>query len=124
MKQGGMFVEIYNTTRQVVLAEDVQVAVNFFDRLKGLLGRREFRVGEGLLLKPCRAVHSCFMLFPIDVVFLDDQMVVVHIIEGLPPFRLSPVIYEASSVLELPAGVTRLSGTRIGDRLSLRVSFH
>ncbi|MDN5375582.1 MAG: uncharacterized protein PWQ39_622 [Thermacetogenium sp.] len=116
--------EIYNTTRQVVLAEDVQVAVNFFDRLKGLLGRREFRVGEGLLLKPCRAVHSCFMLFPIDVVFLDDQMVVVHIIEGLPPFRLSPVIHKASSVLELPAGVTRLSGTRIGDRLSLRVSFH
>lgn len=116
--------EIYNTTRQVVLAKEVQVAFSFWSRLKGLLGKRELPVGQGLLLKPCNAVHSYFMSFSIDVIFLDEEMAIVHIIEGMPPFRLSPVIREASSVLELPAGVTRLSGSRVGDRLSLRTCFN
>lgn len=67
--------EVYNTTRGVVLVQDVEVAFDFWKRFKGLLGRRSFPVGAGLLLKPCNSVHSCFMAFPFDVLFLNEEMV-------------------------------------------------
>lgn len=115
--------EVYNVTRDVVLAQDVEVAFDFWKRFKGLLGRRSFPVGAGLLLKPCNSVHSCFMKFSFDVLFLNEEMEVVHIIESMPPFRFSPIIREARSVLELPAGVACLSGSRVGDKVSLRTCF-
>lgn len=115
--------EVYNTTRDVVLAQDVEIAFKFWKRFKGLLGRRSFPVGAGLLLKPCSSVHSCFMAFSFDALFLNEEMEVVYIIESMPPFRLSPIIREARSVLELPAGVARLSGSRVGDKISLRTCF-
>lgn len=119
-----MFVlEIYNTTRQVVLAEDLRVAFDFWSRLRGLMGKHSLPIGEGLLLKPCNCVHSFFMSFSFDAVFLDEEMVIVHIIEAMPPFRWSPIIRKACSVLELPSGVTRWSGSRVGDKLSLRICF-
>lgn len=115
--------QVYNVTRQVVIAEEVQVAFDFWRRLKGLLGKPLLPVGHGLLLKPCNSVHSFFMAFPFDAVFLDEEMKIVHIIEAMPPYRVSPIIREARSVLELPAGIARLSGSRIGDQLSLRACF-
>lgn len=115
--------EVYNVTRQVVIAENVEVAFNFWQRLKGLLGRRSLPVGCGLLLKPCNAIHSFFMFFSFDAVFLNEELGVVHIIEAMPPFRCSPLIRGACSVLELPAGIVRLSETRVGDHLSLRACF-
>ena len=80
-------------------------------------------MGEGLLLKPCKSVHSYFVGFPFDVVFLNEDMEIVHIMESMPPNRISPIIWDAVSVLELPAGITRLSGSRVGDQLSLRPQF-
>lgn len=115
--------EVYNITRQVVLAREVQVAFSFWRRLKGLLGERSLPVGKGLLLKPCNAIHSWFMSFPIDVVFLSEELVIVHTIEAMPPFRFSPIIREACAVLELPAGIIRWSESRVGDRLALRTCF-
>jgi len=106
----------------VVLAHKVYLAFSFWKRLKGLLGRRSFSPGEGLLLKPCAAVHSWFLFFPFDAIFLDEGLVVVHIIEEMPPFRCSPVIREAQAVLELPAGSVRNSGTRVGDQLAFSYS--
>jgi uncharacterized membrane protein (UPF0127 family) len=115
--------EIYNITQGVVLAQEVEICFSFWKRLRGLLGRSSFPVGSGLLLKPCNSVHSCFMGFPFDVVFLDEDMVIIHIIEAMPPYRITPIIRDAVSVLELPSGVTRLSGSRVGDQLSLRTKF-
>jgi uncharacterized membrane protein (UPF0127 family) len=63
------------------------------------------------------------MSFPFDVVFLDEDLVIVHAIEAMPPFRFSPIVREARAVLELPAGIVRWSESRIGDRLALRARF-
>jgi uncharacterized membrane protein (UPF0127 family) len=69
--------EVFNTTRGVVLVQDVEVAFDFWKRFKGLLGRRSFPVGAGLLLKPCNSVHSCFMAFPFDVLFLIRLLIII-----------------------------------------------
>jgi uncharacterized membrane protein (UPF0127 family) len=73
--------------------------------------------GEGLLIKPCRSVHTHFMRFPIDVLFLDRENRVVHVIPAMAPWKLSPNVRAADAVLELPAGAS--AGTAAGDQLEL-----
>jgi uncharacterized protein len=75
-------------------------------RLRGLLGRKGLKPGEGLLLRPVGAIHTMFMLFPIDVVFLDREYTVLKVVEGLRPWRFAGA-RRAKAVLELPRGGAR-----------------
>jgi len=97
------------------------VADGYVSRLVGLLGktRRWARPGRGLWIVPSHGVHTIGMLFPLDVVFLDHQKVVVHLEEHLRPFRISAVSLKASSVLELPPHTIFRTGIRTGDQLEI-----
>jgi hypothetical protein len=86
--------------------------------MKGLLGRRGLEPGEGLLLRPAPAIHTWFMRFPIDAVFLDRDLSVVHIAAGMRPWRMARGP-GARAVLELPAGEAAHRGIEAGDRLVL-----
>jgi uncharacterized membrane protein (UPF0127 family) len=108
---------ILNDTLGTVLASHAGLAATFFQRFVGLMGKRELRHGEGLVLAPCQAVHTMFMSFPIDLLFLDEAGQVVLAMGEVAPYRRSPVKREAFYVIELPAGVIASSGTRVGDRL-------
>src|SRR5262245_54066512 len=110
---------LVNSRRGEVLASNIQPAHTFARRLKGLCLRRRFPAGEGLWLSPCRAIHTFGMRFPIDAVFLDDRLKVVELREWIAPGRLVRPVLQASSVVELPAGVVAATGTRIGDVLSV-----
>lgn len=109
--------QIVNVTTDQNLAVEARVAGTFLSRLVGLLNRRELGMGEGLVIKPCNSVHTCFMRFPIDVVFVDDQYRIVKIIENMQAFRFSPIVKSAASVVELPAGVVRITNTQVGDEV-------
>ena len=85
-------------------------------RLKGLLGRRALSRDECLLLEPASTVHTLFMRFPIDVVFLDRERRVLRIIESVRPWRIA-VQRGATSVLELAAGAAGRAGLQVGDVL-------
>ena len=108
---------IRNLDRGALLAERVEVASRWWSRARGLLGRK-LREGDGLLIRPCRAVHMLGMTFPIDVLFLDADHRVVAIYPGLRPARLTGYHRDAEMALELPAGTVGRTGTEIGDRLS------
>jgi uncharacterized membrane protein (UPF0127 family) len=88
-------------------------------RMKGLLGRSGLADDEGLLLQPAGAVHTWFMRFPIDVVFLDKQLRVVRVAEDVRPWRFASA-KGAKRVLELPAGAAAGRCLRAGDKLELR----
>jgi uncharacterized membrane protein (UPF0127 family) len=87
-------------------------------RMKGLLGRRGLESDEGLVLMPASSVHTFFMRFPIDVVFLDDELTVIGVSEAVRPWRAA-WRRGARAVLELPAGEAQRRGLRSGDRLRL-----
>ena len=70
-----------------------------------------------MLIKPCRAVHTVGMSFPIDVAFLDRENRICFLLESLPPFRFSPAVRGASCVIEAPAGTFRQHQTCEGDLL-------
>ncbi len=85
-------------------------------RMRGLLGRRDLPHGEGLMLRPASSVHTAFMRFPIDAVFLDRDGRVLKVARGLRPWKTS-ARRKARAVLELPAGESERRGIEIGERL-------
>lgn len=87
-------------------------------RLRGLLGSAGLRPGDGLLIRPTSSIHTCFMRFAIDAVFLDRDLVVVGVVPELRPWRVA-ARRGAKLVLELAAGECRRLGIRPGDRLAL-----
>lgn len=86
------------------LGSNITVAASIWSRIKGLLGRNKLEAGEGLLIQPCKGIHTYFMKFAIDALFLDKENRIVMIYRNLPPNRLTPIFLKAHSVLELPAG--------------------
>ena len=110
---------ILNLSRERVVCERGLVADRALARMRGLLGRRHLPEGEGLLLEPAPAIHTAFMRFPIDVVFLDAYMRVIKVVDSLPPWR-SAGARQARAVLELAAGQARQRGVTPGDRLDVQ----
>jgi uncharacterized membrane protein (UPF0127 family) len=106
-----------NLTRQSFLSLDVSPADSCLTRLRGLLGRMRLRGDEGLWIVPSQGIHTIGLLFPIDVIYLDAQLRVVHLIEHLRPLRLAPLRLRSASVLELPTRTIYSTNTQIGDRL-------
>jgi uncharacterized protein len=109
---------ISNLTRNTVLANCMEVADSAAKRSKGLLGRERLAPGEGLWICPCEAVHTFWMRFPIDLVYLDRKNRIKKLVSALPPWRLSACL-RAHSVLELPSGTIRETQTQPGDALDI-----
>ena len=101
-----------------VLCERCSIADRALSRLRGLLGRSELPPGEGLLLRPTPSIHTWFMRFRIDVVFLDRELRVLAVRSELRPWRMA-VQPGARAVLELAAGEARGRGIRPGVELRL-----
>ena len=106
-----------NITRDSDVAARVRRADQPWSRMVGLLGRRRLDEGEGLLLAPCNSIHTAFMRFPIDVLYLNWEYKVVKAVRNLRPFRFSACFRGAHAVLELPVGAIDSSDTQPGDSL-------
>lgn len=102
-----------------IVAEDCLVASNMLSRMVGLLGRSALPSGQGIWLEPCSSVHTLFMRFAIDVVFIGNDRKVRKIIKAMVPWRLSAIDFRARSVVELPAGCVDQVGLQVGDELEL-----
>jgi uncharacterized protein len=100
-----------------VVCERCEIADGFFSRLRGLLGRRQLPLGQGMLIRPTWSVHTAFMRFAIDVIFLDAELTVLKVARQLRPWRLA-ARFRAHSVLELPAGECERLRIGVGDRLA------
>jgi len=111
-------VSIRNITRDTQVASRVEVAGSNVKRSKGLLGRKGLDHGEGMWIIPCEAIHTFFMQFPIDLIYLDRKHRVKKTRTAVPAWRLS-VCFSAHSVLELPAGTVQETRTERGDLLEI-----
>ena len=106
-------------TAQLVIADEVfvprlMVADRMLSRMRGLLGRDGLPDGTGMLLSPCNSIHTVGMRFPLDVIFLDRERIVVKIIRGLPPHRFAMGGRGAHAAVELEAGWFDLDRLEVG----------
>jgi len=111
--------KITNLTNNAVLADRALVADTFWKRLVGLLNRDSLEKGEALILKPSSSIHTLFMRFSIDVLFLDKNNKIIGLLSVFKPFRFSPVYFGVSSAIEFPAGTFQLTQTKLGDSIKI-----
>jgi len=102
---------------QAALALRAPIARSLAERIVGLLNRDHLNEGEGLVLTACRSIHTCFMRFAIDAIFVDRAWSVVAIRKSLAPWRMTPIILRAQAVVELPAGTVERARLVVGDQL-------
>ncbi len=113
-----MEVRVVNRSRDgSVVCERALVADNPLLRLRGLLGRASLPAGEGMLFRGESSIHSAFMRFRFDAVFMDRELRVVGLAERVPPWRVRGA-RGARNVLELAAGEIARTGVAIGDQLA------
>src|ERR1051326_6300569 len=110
------YTTLFRSTRGSSLGNAVDVADTSAKRRVGLLKHKKLEPGTGLWILPCESVHTFFMKFPIDLVYLDKRRKVKKVRHAVPAWRLSACL-TAHSVLELPAGTVKQSGTAVGDEL-------
>lgn len=108
---------IINQSNGAVLATRAELADTGPARSKGLLGREGLAQGEALWIVPCESVHTFFMRFALDLVYLDRGRRVVKIRTNVPPWRLSMSL-RAHSIIEFAAGAVDPASTSVGDQLA------
>ena len=112
-------IHVTNLTRNQPLVTAGRVANSYWSRFRGLIGAKPRQPGEGLLIVPCSSIHTHFMSFPSDVLYLNGERQVVGIDHSLPPWRLGRFYKRVRYVLELPAGTAKASGTEVGDKVQV-----
>jgi uncharacterized membrane protein (UPF0127 family) len=86
-----------------VISNEIYLADSFFQRLIGLMFK-PYEEAISILIKPTQSIHTCFMRFNIDVIFLDKTDTIIKIIRNMKPWRVTAFYMQASKVLEMPAG--------------------
>lgn len=111
--------KLINKSKKNIIVENLFLADSFWPRMKGLMGKKNLPEDEGLLLLPCNSVHSMFMRFPIDLLFLNRELRVIKIVYRFKPWRVTPIIRDCYQVVELRAGVASVKGVTIKDELDI-----
>ncbi len=106
--------KIYNSTQNSLIADDVKVADNFVSRTFGLIPKKEISAGEGLIIKPCCSIHTFFMRFAIDVLFVNKQNEIVALHKNVKPWRILPIHPTSHYVIELASGQIAAKGIEKG----------
>jgi len=109
---------LINARTGAVVAQNIELAETRRQRRRGLLGRKSLDASTALIILPCFSIHTAFMRFAIDAIFVDKEGIVVRIERGMGPWRAA-TSWRAHSVIELAAGQVGDQEVVIGDRLYL-----
>ncbi|WP_078548224.1 DUF192 domain-containing protein [Litchfieldia alkalitelluris] len=111
--------ELYNLSNQTVIADNVGRAYSFIKRLKGLMFTKTLNSGTGLHIKPCLSVHTFFMKYPIDILYLNQNNEIVALDQAMSPGKVGKVYRDVQSVIELPAGTIEQMKIEINQIIKL-----
>ena len=109
--------ELWNLTTRRQVVPEVVVADRWWRRLRGLMARRHWPTDRALMITPCTSIHTCFVRFAIDVIYLGAGGTVLRVVAGLRPWRVSVGPKGTTDVVELYGGTLASRGVRRGDVL-------
>jgi uncharacterized protein len=101
-----------------VIADRADRAEGLWTRCKGLLGRRSLKGGQGMLIEPCNGIHTLGMRFPIDVIVLDSEGVILRLVSRVQPWRFVLPMRGGRAVVEIAGGEIEAAGLRVGEKLT------
>ena len=111
---------LINKTNNFIISENLEVANSYFKRLKGLMFTKKLPEKNALKLIPCNQIHTFFMNYSIDVLYLDSDNNVIFCEENLKPGKIGARVKNALSVIELPNGKIKKSNIKIGDSVIIQ----
>lgn len=111
--------KIYNSSQNNLIADEAEVAENFFSRSVGLLSKKSMSEAEALVIKPCNSIHTFFMKFAIDVLFVNKKNEIVALYENVKPWRILPIHLTSKYVIELAAGQIEVKNICLSDIISV-----
>lgn len=111
--------KIYNSTQNRLISDDTKMADDFFSRGIGLLSRKSISENEGLIIKPCCSIHTFFMRFDIDILFVNKKNEIIALYENVKPWKILPIHITSNYVVELPAGKISSQNIYKGDIITL-----
>src|SRR5574344_1306230 len=111
--------KIYKSTQNELIAEEVKVANNIVTRTIGLLSRKFLNINEGLIILPCHSIHTWFMRFNIDVIFVNKKNKAIATYKNVKPFRILPIHITSRYVIELTSGVIDKERIQKGDEIRI-----
>ncbi|MBL6988632.1 MAG: DUF192 domain-containing protein [Bacteriovoracaceae bacterium] len=100
------------------IAQNVKIADKFMTRFIGLMFKKKMEGYDGLIIKTCNSVHTCFMYYKIDVIFLDSEFKIIKVLTNMSPWRMTLPYFGATQVLELPGGQFPPDATK-GEKLEV-----
>ena len=106
-----------NKTSNTIISENVMVADTYFKRLKGLMFTKELPCQNALHIIPCNEIHSFFMKYSIDVLYLDSKNNILAFDEEMQPGKIGKAVKDAKSVVELPSGKIKKLNIKIGQQI-------
>ena len=109
--------KLMSRSNNTTLAENLVFADSFWSRAVGLLGKKSLPETEALWIRRCNSIHTFFMQFPIDVVFVDKTGRVHELRENVPPYRIIAPVWKASDTIEFKAGTVKKIGIKTGDEV-------
>jgi len=112
-------VALWNQTQNQKVIGDLQIATSLWSRMRGLLGTQELPHDRALWILACNSIHTFFMKYPIDCVFLDKNMCIESLVSDVRPGRMVWPKWRATSVIEMRSGSIQKMGLRTGDQLNV-----
>lgn len=108
-----------NKSNNSMISQDLMVADSFFKRLKGLMFTKELLPESALYIYPCSGIHTYFMNYNIDVLYLDINNIILAIDEDMKPGKIGKYVKNAVGVIELPGGRARETQTKVGQAVQV-----
>lgn len=112
---------LINKTSNAIISENLQIADTYFKRLKGLMFTKELPLQNALQIIPCSEIHTFFMNYSIDVLYLDVNNNIISIDENLQPRKIRKKVKNAVSVIELPKGKIKKSNIKVGQTVQFLI---
>src|SRR5215213_11743416 len=114
------FSSVVNDRTGAIVGDAITEADGPWQSFKGLMLRKSLPDGHGMVFRPAKGIHTQFMRFPIDLIFLDKQNQVVKVRPSMRPWRFD--FTNAAAVIEMTGGTAETVDVRVGDRLELQSS--
>ena len=100
-----------------LIIENFEIAESFWQRGRGLLGRKNLQANQAMWIKYTNNIHTFFMRFSIDCIFVDRKLEIIKIKKSVPPFRIVGPYWKSQSVIEACSGFADSKGLKEGDQL-------
>lgn len=114
---------LMNLTKNKQVVANVKRGQSFFHRAFGLMGKKDMQDNSALWLMPgilpSNSIHTCFMRFSIDAIFVNSELEVIAVYQDLKPWKFTAPVWGANSVFEMKAGTLKSTNVEVGDRLNV-----